>query len=79
MKRLAVVAALALGFGCGTTNICPKSEPLGIDGGSARCIAAIDCPRPSNVLVCSNTIDHFKGCVDCVATECVYFRPGPCP
>jgi hypothetical protein len=69
----------ALFLGCGTTGICPKPETLGTDAGPARCIAPVDCPRPSNVLVCSNTGDRFRGCVDCVATECVLFKPGPCP
>ena len=78
MRRLCLLTLLL--WGCGTTNVCPKPENLlGSDAGTARCIAPVDCPRPSNVLVCSNTVDHFKGCVDCVGTECVYFRPGPCP
>ena len=67
-------------LGCGTTSVCPREEPVaGADGGVVRCLVNIDCPRPSNVLVCTNTVDRFKGCVDCVATECIYFRPGPCP
>ena len=79
MTRWRLLTAF-LAAGCGTTNVCPTQETLlAYDGGTARCLAPVDCPRNSNVLVCSNTTDHFKGCVDCIATECIRFRPGPCP
>lgn len=73
-----MVAALA--SSCGTATICPKPEALtGADGGATRCLVSVDCPRQSNLLVCSSTLDHFSGCIDCLATECVRYRPGPCP
>lgn len=74
--------ALALGVlpGCGTTGKCAVPETLTVaDGGTARCLAPVDCPRQSNVLVCASTGDRLHDCVDCVDTNCIRFRPGPCP
>lgn len=75
----AALAALAgLAAGCGSNWACLKEEPvLNPDGTVARCLAPVDCPRPSNVLVCASTGDRVKGCVDCVSTECHLFTV-PC-
>ncbi len=74
--RFVVGLALAL-CACGTT--CPKSETLTAnDGGVLTCVQAIDCPRPSNVLVCGNDDDKLRDCVACVSTRCVRFQPGAC-
>lgn len=57
------------------------SAPTGIlasDGGSYRCAKAEDCPRPGNILICTNTDDHARDCVDCIDTRCERFSRTVC-
>jgi hypothetical protein len=62
------------------SRVCPEAVPLlSADGGARSCVLATDCPRPSNVLVCSNSEDELRDCVGCVDTNCVRFRPLSCP
>lgn len=59
--------------------VCTSQTPLGYaDGGAYRCIQAVDCPRPSNVLVCASTDDQAGDCVSCVDTTCVRFTRAEC-
>ncbi len=74
------LAALACLLACGCINVCPVQEALnGVDGGQLSCVIATDCPRPSNVLVCSSTEDELRDCIGCVDAKCVRYRPKACP
>lgn len=60
--------------------VCPLLEPLrAADGGVVRCAAAGECPRASTDLVCADTEDRLRGCIDCVESRCVSFSAGVCP
>lgn len=77
LKNLALLGLIVWGSGC--FNVCPFEETLpGPDGGQLSCVLATDCPRPSNVLVCSNTDDELRDCVGCLDARCVRYRPKAC-
>lgn len=81
MRRAAFLVAGWLLAGCQpASNICgehtqPISEP---DGGEYRCVAAEDCPRPSNVFVCVTRGAPEDECVSCTDTRCIHHVPEPC-
>lgn len=59
---------------------CPREVPqLGPDGGVAACVRPNDCLRLSATLLCGTTEDRLRGCVDCVAQQCIEFVPEACP
>lgn len=59
--------------------VCPEPEPiLLLDGGTAVCLRAESCPRPSDLFVCTTTGDIANVCVACQNTQCVRLSPGVC-
>ena len=63
----------------GCAAVCPEKQPLlGLDGGPQVCTRNTDCPRPSNILVCSSTDDQQRDCVACIDTQCVRWVPKEC-
>ncbi|MBL9036911.1 MAG: hypothetical protein JNG84_00220 [Archangium sp.] len=63
----------------GCFSVCPTREALtDSDGGQLPCVVSVDCPRPSNVLVCGATEDRLRDCVACEETECVRYRAEAC-
>jgi hypothetical protein len=76
MHRSALLVVLAT---AACSSVCPTSAVLtGLDGGVQACVQSTDCPRPSGVLVCSDTFDESRDCVACVDTQCERFTPGAC-
>jgi hypothetical protein len=60
-------------------SVCPEETALlAPDGGPLTCVQSTDCPRPSNVLVCTNSDDKLRDCVGCVDTLCKRFIPRDC-
>ncbi|MBX7099915.1 MAG: hypothetical protein K1X89_19520 [Myxococcaceae bacterium] len=60
--------------------VCTTSEPLlRDDAGVFTCVRAEDCPRPTNVLICTSTEDQARDCVLCSETRCLRFTRGACP
>ena len=77
MARLIFPALVLVLSAC--PSVCPEEEPLlGPDGGVLPCVQSTDCPRPSNVLVCTNSDDKLRDCVGCVDTRCLRYRPREC-
>ena len=65
--------------GCNLLGVCSAPDPiLAGDGGIYRCAKAEDCPRPGNILICTNTDDHARDCVDCINTRCDRFSRTVC-
>jgi hypothetical protein len=59
--------------------LCEVSTPIAsVDGGTAVCLKAEDCPRPSDVFVCTTTVDISSKCVNCLSTMCVTVTQEPC-
>jgi hypothetical protein len=51
--------------------LCSVATPITVlDGGTAVCLKAEDCPRPGNVFVCVTTSDTSLKCVTCTNTQC---------
>ena len=70
--------SLLLLTGC-FAPVCPEPNPiLQLDGGTAVCLKAEDCPRPSSLFVCTTTGDVANECVACQNTQCVRLVPGVC-
>lgn len=78
MRRVLLVTVFAFA-GCG--RICPTgATPVTApDGGTARCVQATDCLRPSSMLVCGMTEDRLRGCVACEDERCVVYGAEVCP
>ena len=77
MSLLLAITCLAL---AACANVCPQREALlTADGGQVACLVNTDCPRPANVLVCTQTEDQLRDCVSCEETHCVRYRPKACP
>lgn len=73
------LAALCLACLCGCGRPCVREEPLaGPDAGVLACVQALDCPRPSSVLVCTSEEDRAFDCVGCAANRCVRYRAEAC-
>jgi hypothetical protein len=51
---------------------------LGNDGGVHECTKAENCPLPGNILICTNTDDYARDCVDCINTHCQRFSRTEC-
>jgi hypothetical protein len=59
--------------------LCEVSTPIAkLDGGTAVCLKAEDCPRPSDVFVCTTTADISSKCVNCLSTMCVTVTQETC-
>lgn len=82
MVRLLGLLGLLGASACGVflPPVCSSSQPLTRDdAGTFTCIRSEDCPRPTNVLVCTSTEDQARDCVACVDTKCLRFTRGACP
>lgn len=71
---------MALAAGCLLPPpLCAQDQPLvKADGTVFTCARAEDCPRPTNVVVCTSTIDQVNDCVACERTVCVRYSRGEC-
>jgi hypothetical protein len=59
--------------------LCDTSTPISmLDGGTAVCLKAEDCPRPGDVFVCTTTADISTKCVACENTLCVTITQEAC-
>ena len=80
MQRLLLLGVTTALLGAGCARVCPERQPVtGLDGGTAPCVVATDCPRPSSVLVCGQDEDKLRGCIACEAGACARYVAEACP
>lgn len=78
--RVLSLLVLALSACQPLSNVCGEHTEAvaSADGGQYRCVRAEDCPRTSNVFVCTESGLVENECVSCEDTVCVRHIPEPC-